>query len=131
MKDGVNKVILIGRIGKEPELKELENSTLLKFSLATGESYKSKKTDQWEQSTEWHNIVVWGPRAQGLSKILRKGEPLYIEGKITTRSWEGNDGVKRYMTEIIARDVKLLGSKSSSGQEQNAPDEFSDSDIPF
>jgi single-strand DNA-binding protein len=131
MKNGVNKAFLIGHIGKKPEKLEFENSTLLKFTLATSESYKDKNNNEWKQSTEWHNIAVWGPRAQGLSKFLRKGDPVYVEGKITQRSWEDKEGNKRYMTEIVARDVKPLGGGSSSDQGQEEPPKHTDDDIPF
>jgi len=139
MKNGLNKVMLIGNVGRDPEKKELPSgSTLLNFSVATNESFKNKE-GEWQDRTEWHNIVVWGKRAEGLSKILSKGMPLYIEGKLQTRSWEDRDGNKRYMTEVVAWDIKLLGSKGGSkgsstnrGNEEYGGDPgFSEDDIPF
>lgn len=141
MRDGLNKVFLIGRIGQQPELKG-NNDSVLVFSLATTERYKDRE-GEWKDRTEWHKIVVFGNRAAGLYKILGSGMPLFIEGKNQTRSWEDNDGNKRYTTEVVARDVKLLGSKKdNSGRREDdgygdyegpsgGADQFDESDIPF
>ena len=115
---GVNKVILIGRLGKEPEVRNLENGAVVaNFTMATSESYKDKTTGEKKEVTEWHNIVLWRGLAEISQKYLHKGDLVYIEGKLKTRSWE-KEGVTRYTTEIVADNMTMLGSKgggSSSG----------------
>jgi single-strand DNA-binding protein len=105
---GVNKVILIGHVGRDPEVRYLEGGiALARFTMATTESYKNKegvKTDQ----TEWHNIVMWRGLAEIAEKYVRKGKQLYIEGKLRTRSY-GDEGNKKYFTEIIAENMTMLG----------------------
>jgi len=94
---GVNKVILIGNLGKDPEVRHLENGTAVaNFSLATSESYKDRTSGERKTITEWHNIVAWRGLAEVAEKYLKKGDPLYIEGKIRTRQWEDKDGVNRW-----------------------------------
>jgi single-strand DNA-binding protein len=119
---GVNKVILIGRTGKEPEVKHLDNgATVANFSIATSESYKDKTTGEKKEITEWHNVVLWRGLAEIAEKYLHKGDMVYIEGKLRTRSWE-KDGVKRYVTEVVGDNMTLLGgNKQSSGQQQSTP----------
>ena len=120
---GVNKVILVGNVGKDPEVKYLEGGVAVaKFPLATSESYKNKEGQKVEQ-TEWHNVVLWRGLAEVAEKYVRKGKQLYIEGKIRTRSYEENN-VKKYFTEIIADSMTLLGDPrgsqgGSSGAETN------------
>jgi single-strand DNA-binding protein len=105
---GVNKVILIGNVGKDPETKHLESGiTMTKLPLATTEVYK--KDNEKRSSTEWHNIVAFKNTADIIKNYVKKGDALYIEGKIQTRSWDDQDGNKKYMTEIIAMNVQLLG----------------------
>ena len=114
---GVNKVILVGRLGKEPEVRNLDNgTTVANFSIATSEVYKDKTTGERKEITEWHNVVVWRALAEIAQKYLHKGDMVYIEGKLRTRSWE-KDGVTRYTTEIIADSMTMLSGKpgSSSG----------------
>src|SRR3954471_2336854 len=104
---GVNKVILVGRVGKDPEVRYLDNNVAVaKFSLATSESYK--KDGQKVEQTEWHNIVLWRGLAEVAEKYVRKGKQLYIEGKIRTRTY-GDDNNKKYFTEIIGDSMTLLG----------------------
>jgi single-strand DNA-binding protein len=106
---GVNKVILIGNVGKDPEIRHMENGTSkATFPLATTETYRDREGQRMEQ-TEWHNIVLWRGLAELAEKYIRKGKQLYIEGKLRTRSWEDRDGNKRYTTEIIADNITLLG----------------------
>jgi single-strand DNA-binding protein len=106
---GVNKVILIGNVGKDPEIRHMENGTSkATFPLATTETYRDREGQRMEQ-TEWHNIVLWRGLADLAEKYIRKGKQLYIEGKLRTRSWEDRDGNKRYTTEIIADNITLLG----------------------
>lgn len=105
---GVNKVILVGNVGKDPEVKYLEGGVAVaKFPLATSETYKNREGQKVEQ-TEWHNIVLWRGLAEVAEKYVRKGKQLYIEGKIRTRTYEENN-VKKYFTEIIADSMTLLG----------------------
>lgn len=112
---GVNKVILIGRLGKDPEVRNLDNGAVVaNFSLATSESYKDKTTGEKKEVTEWHNIVLWRGLAEISQRYLHKGDMVYIEGKIRTRSWE-KDGVTRYTTEIVADNMNMLSTRSSGG----------------
>jgi single-strand DNA-binding protein len=122
---GVNKVILVGNLGKDPEVRYLEGGTAVaNFSLATTESYKDKQGNRIEQ-TEWHNIVVWRGLAEVAEKYLKKGSQVYVEGKLRTRSYDDKDGVKRYSTEIIADNMTMLGGKrdetSSTAPISNTP----------
>jgi single-strand DNA-binding protein len=113
---GVNKVILVGNLGKDPEVRHLENGrAVANFSLATSESYKNKQGERVTQ-TEWHNVVLWTPLAELAEKYLKKGNQVYIEGKITTRSYEDKEGVQKYITEVVGRDITFLGSKPSGGE---------------
>ncbi len=109
----INKVILVGNVGKDPEVKHIANGTpVAQFSLATSETYKDKSGNKTTQ-TEWHNIVLWRGLAEVVEKYVKKGDPLYIEGKIRSRSYDDKDGNKRYVTEIIADTMQMLGRKSS------------------
>jgi len=112
---GVNKVILVGRLGKEPEVRNLDNGTsVANFSIATSEVYKDKTTGERKEITEWHNIVLWRALAEVAQKYLHKGDMVYIEGKLRTRSWE-KDGVTRYTTEIIGENMTMLSGKPGGG----------------
>ncbi len=111
----VNKVILVGHLGKDPELRYTSSGTAVAtFSLATSERYKDKSGEQQEK-TEWHNIVTWRNLAEICGKYLHKGKQVYIEGRIQTRSYDDRDGNKRYMTEIVADQMQMLGSKGDDG----------------
>jgi single-strand DNA-binding protein len=125
---GVNKVILLGNLGKDPEVRYLEGgAAVAKFPLATSESYNDKAGRRVEH-TEWHNIVLWRGLAEVAEKYLKKGMQVYIEGKIRTRSYDDKDGNKKYMTEIVADTMTMLGgrkddtqsSSESSNSRQNA-----------
>jgi single-strand DNA-binding protein len=106
---GVNKVILVGNLGNDPELRTIPSgSSVCEFRMATNESWKDRN-GQRQERTEWHRIVVWGNRAEVCSKYLSKGRQVYLEGRLRTRSWEDKDGNKRYTTEIVANDVQFLG----------------------
>jgi len=112
---GVNKVILLGRLGKEPESRTLESGTMVvNFTLATSEVYKDRVTGERKEITDWHNVVLWRGLAETASKYLHKGDQVYIEGKMRTRSWE-KDGVTRYTTEVIGDNMTLIGSKQGGG----------------
>jgi len=133
---GVNKVILVGNLGKDPEVKYLDSGVAVaNFSLATSESYKNKEGERVNQ-TEWHNIVLWRGLAEVAEKWLKKGSSIYIEGKIKTRKWEDKEGNTRYNTEILADNMTMLGSKSTSEttspttSEQQPTSDTAD-DLPF
>ena len=114
---GVNKVILVGNLGKDPEVRHLDTGvSVANFSLATTESYNNKQGERVNQ-TEWHNIVVWRGLADVAEKYLNKGSSVYIEGKIQTRKWEDKEGNTRYSTDIIADKMTMLGSKSQTQNE--------------
>lgn len=107
---GVNKVILIGNVGKDPEVKVLDNGVrVANFPLATTEIYK--KDGQRVEQTEWHNIVLWRGLAEVTEKIVRKGATLYIEGKLRSRTWEDKDKIKRFAVEVVADTLTLLSSR--------------------
>lgn len=111
---GINKVILVGHLGKDPEVRHLDSgAVVVSFSLATSESYSTKDGKKVEQ-TEWHNVVVWRGLAEVAAKYLRKGKLIYLEGKLRTRSFEDKEGNKRYTTEIVADNFTMLGRKSDS-----------------
>jgi single-strand DNA-binding protein len=114
----VNKVILVGFVGKEPEVRNLENSNkVANFSVATTEKgYKLQNGTEVPERTEWHNIVAWRGLADVAEKYIHKGTQIYVEGKIQTRSWE-KDGVKRYSTDILAESIRMLGKRDA----QEAP----------
>lgn len=115
MARGVNKVILIGNSGADPELRYTPGGTAVSnFSIATNESWTDSGGERQER-TEWHRIVVWGRLAEICNQYLRKGSKVYIEGKLQTRSWEGQDGLKRYTTEVVARDMQLLDARGEMG----------------
>ena len=107
----VNRVILIGNLGKDPEVRRLENGAVVaKFSIATNESYKDK-SGEWQTLTEWHDVVAWRSLAERAETQLKKGFPVYVEGKLTHRSWEDQDGNKRRTTEVVANYFRSLASK--------------------
>jgi len=104
-----NKVQLIGNLGNDPEIINLESGKILaKFSIATNESYKNTNGEK-VTDTQWHNIVAWGKTAQIVEKFVSKGKEVAIEGKLTTRSWEDKDGMKRYTTEVVCNELLMLG----------------------
>ena len=118
---GINKVILVGNLGKDPEVRTLENGAkVANFTLATSESYKNKEGQRVTQ-TEWHNIVLWRGLAEIAEKFLRKGNQVYIEGKIRTRSWDDKDGIKRYTTEILGDNLTMLGGRKEMDDPDSAP----------
>lgn len=144
---GLNKVMLIGNLGQDPELKFTQGGqSVLKMRLATTETYLDKAGERQER-TEWHTVVLWGKRAEALHKFLHKGKTIYVEGRIQTRQYEDKDGVKKYATDINANELILLGGRSegggggerresATGRQQGrdsgpAADDFVDSDIPF
>jgi single-strand DNA-binding protein len=126
---GINKVILVGNVGKDPEVRHLDNGVAVaSFPLATSETYKNKE-NQKVTNTEWHNIVIWRGLADVVEKYVKKGSSLYIEGKIRTRSWDDKDGNKRYTTEIVADNMQMLGAKQSNEESAAAPENASTESI--
>jgi single-strand DNA-binding protein len=144
MAKSINKVILVGNVGKDPEVKYTPNGVALaKFSMATNERFKDK-SGEWQDRTEWHNVLAWQRLAEIVGEYVQKGAKLYIEGKLQTSSWEDrNNREKKYRTEIVARDIVLLGSRevAGDGDRENAEEErepvhvgaaeITDEDIPF
>jgi single-strand DNA-binding protein len=118
----VNKVILVGNVGKDPETRYLEGGTAVcSFPLATSETYRNRDGERIT-TTEWHNIVLWRGLAEVAEKYVRKGSQLYIEGRIRTRSWDDRDGNKRYTTEIVGDNMQMLGKRTEdSGVQQDGP----------
>lgn len=118
----LNKVQLIGHLGADPELRYTSNGmAVATFNLATNERFKPSDDDEWQDRTEWHRVVAWGRQAEVAGEYLSKGRQVYIEGRLQTRSWEGQDGVKRYTTEVVARDLILLGGRGDSGGYSQRP----------
>jgi len=111
----LNKVLLIGNLGKDPEVRYTTSGTAVaSFSLATSERLKNKG-GEWEERTEWHNITLWGRLAEIAGEYLAKGKSVYLEGRIQTRKWQDRDGTNRYTTEIVADRMQMLGARNSSG----------------
>ncbi len=140
----VNKVILIGNLGKDPEMRYTPNGqAVTRFSIATSERFKDRNGEQQERTT-WHNIVVWGRQAEIAKEYLSKGRSVYVEGRIDNRSYDDKDGNKRYISEIIVQRMQFLGSRGDSpgsGFDQTPPsqpddsfppeDSAQDDDLPF
>jgi len=117
MAEGLNRVILIGNLGQDPELRFTQsNQGVLSLRMATTESYFDTNTKERKEITEWHSVVVWGKRGEALNKILSKGSRIAVEGRLKTRSWDDkNGGGKRYATEVVANNVILLGGRGEGG----------------
>jgi len=110
MARGVNKVILLGRLGKDPEMRYAPSGTAIAtFSMATNHS--QKVNGEWVDKTEWHNLIAFGKTAEIAGEYLKKGKELYIEGRLQTSSWEDQQGVKKYKTEIVISELQIIGSK--------------------
>lgn len=111
----INKVILVGNLGQDPEVRTLENGTkVAKFSVATNENYQDK-AGEWQTITEWHNVVAWRRLAETSENYLKKGGRVYVEGKLTTRKWQDQNGNDRYSTDVVARILRNLEKRESSG----------------
>lgn len=107
---GINKVIIVGNLGRDPEVSYVPSgAAVAKFSVATSETWKDKSTGEKKERTEWHRIVAWDKLGEICGKYLAKGRQVYVEGKLQTRSYDDKEGVKRYVTEIVAQDVQFLG----------------------
>lgn len=129
----LNKVMLIGRLGSDPELKQANGKAVVTLSVATSEKWTDKNTGVTNENTEWSRVVLWGKLAEVVAKYSVKGELIYVEGRLQTRTWENKEGVKQYTTEVIASAVKFLSSKSTSNEESSGNDPFvNDADeMPF
>ena len=154
MARGVNKVIIVGNLGQDPETRYMPSgAAVTNFTVATNESWKDKQTGEQKDRTEWHRVAMFNRLAEIAAEYLRKGSQVYIEGKLRTRKWQGQDGNDRYTTEIIADEMQMLGGRGGSGgggfgggpqgsgssgsqgggstpPPSSGPDEFDD-DIPF
>jgi single-strand DNA-binding protein len=135
----VNKVILVGNLGRDPELRYIQSGqAVANFSVATNEKWKDKDGNNQER-TEWHRVIVWGKSAENCAQYLQKGRPVYVEGKLQTRDWEDREGNKRTTTEIVAQVVQFLGGRGGAGSDSEGPpmpDSPTDaappaSDVPF
>lgn len=116
MSGSVNKVILIGNLGKDPEVRRLENGAVVaNFPIATSETYVDRTTGERRDNTDWHNIVVWRGLAEVVEKYVRKGTKVYIEGKLKTRSWTDQAGATRYTTEVVADEMTILTPRGEQG----------------
>jgi single-strand DNA-binding protein len=137
----VNKVIILGRLGQDPELKRFDDEKVMcKFSVATSDKWTDKQSGEQKESTEWHNVVAWGKIAELCNSYLSKGRQVYIEGKLKTISWDDDNGVKRYMTQVDAKSVQFIGSKDDGENKKDSPAKdyepsenasFANDDIPF
>lgn len=116
MSRGINKVILIGNLGADPEMRYTQNSTAIaNLSIATSESWKDKQTGEQREQTEWHRVVMYRRLAEIAGEYLKKGSKVYIEGKLQTRKWQGQDGQDRYTTEVVANELQMLDGRSGGG----------------
>ena len=136
----INKVILIGNLGKDPEVRYTPSGvTVANFTVATKDEWKDKETGEKQERTEWHRVVAWKRLGEICGEYLRKGSAVYIEGKLQTKSWEDRDGNKRYTTEILAQNMQMLGSANKGGRAEpmdtgfpiEEPITVPEDDIPF
>jgi len=134
---GINKAIILGNVGKDPETKYTgDGKAVCNLTIATSESWKDKNTGQKQERTEWHRVVFFGKLADIVAQYVSKGSSIYIEGQIRTRKWQNANGADQYTTEIVAKEMQLLGGKGDAGkQHQPAPSadlyEHLNDDIPF
>ena len=132
MAGSVNKVILVGNLGKDPEVRYLENGvSVAKFPLATSETYTDKNTNEKREITDWHNIVLWRGLAKVAENYLKKGMKVYIEGKLKTRSWQDENQQTKYATEIVADQMVMLSKNENPGESQKVyPPTIENKDLP-
>lgn len=137
---GINKAILIGRLGREPEVRYTPSGVAVaNFSIATSEEWKDRETGEKQERTEWHKIVAWRRLGEICGEYLHKGSQVYIEGRLQTRAWEDRDGNKRYTTEVVAQSMQMLGSVGKGGGTEameggypiEEPINVQEDDIPF
>lgn len=131
---GINKVIVLGNVGKEPETRSFDSGdTVTNFSVATSEKWKDKTSGEMKESTEWHRVSCFGKLSEIASKYVKKGDKIYVEGSLRTRKWTDASGVEKYSTEVKAEKIELLGSKSQSvaPEQHSTIESIQDSEIPF
>jgi single-strand DNA-binding protein len=122
MAGSVNKVILIGNLGKDPEVRHLENGAVVaNFPIATSETYTDRTTGERRENTDWHSIVLWRGLAEIAEKYLKKGQKIYVEGKLKTRSWQDKDGNTRYTTEVVGDEMTMLSRADLNTTQSSAP----------
>lgn len=143
MAKGINKVILIGSLGNDPEIRTTQGGAVIaSLSVATNDSIKDKASGEWQERTEWHKVVLFGKAAEVARDYLKKGSQVYIEGRLQTRKWQDKEGHDRYTTEIVGNDLQMLGGKHGGGDSQQTrpaaqqkpvsdANNYDDSDIPF
>lgn len=142
MAKGVNKAIIVGTLGRDPETRYTgSGAAITNISVATSESWRDKQSGEQKEVTEWHRIVFFGKLAEIAGEFLKKGQQVYVEGQIKTRKWQDQGGQDRYTTEIVASEMQMLGKKEKPAENQSdgfrksedrpAEPEFDDSDIPF
>jgi len=140
MSKGVNKVIIVGHLGKDPEVRySPSGAAVANITVATSEQWKDKNTGEKQEKTEWHRVVFFSRLAEIVGEYLKKGSQVYVEGRLQTRKWQDKDGNDRYTTEIVASEMQMLGGRSGDGQQSKPshpaskepePEDFDD-DIPF
>jgi single-strand DNA-binding protein len=127
MSKGINKVILVGNCGQDPEVRYMPSGgAVTNLSIATSESWQDKKTGNQEKRTEWHKIVAFGKLAEIVEQYVKKGTKLYVEGSLRTRKWQGQDGQDRYTTEIVASDMQMLDNKQTNPMRSEASTPLAD-----
>ena len=140
MSGSVNKVILVGNLGRDPEIRTMQNGgKVCNLSVATSERWRDRTSGEQQERTEWHSITFFGRLAEIAGEYLRKGSQVYVEGRLQTRSWEDRDGNKRYTTEIVAQVMQMLGSPRKEGEARSTEERYPveepisipDDDIPF
>ena len=139
MSNGVNKVLIIGNLGSDPEIKYTKaGDPVANLSIATSESWKDKNSGDLQEKVEWHRVVMFSRLAEIAEQYLKKGSKVFVEGKLQTRKWQDQEGKDRYTTEVVAKDMTMLDSRSTSQAQENSPkvesdkpkDDFEE-DIPF
>lgn len=127
----VNKVILVGNLGRDPEIRySAEGNALCNLSIATSFNWRDRQTGERREETEWHRVVMFGRLAEIAGEYLRKGRPVYIEGRLRTRKWTGQDGIERYSTEIVAEQMQMLGGRGDSSGDFGGGDPYDQSPRP-
>ncbi len=123
----LNRAQVLGNLTRDPEMRFTPNGQAVSnFSVATNRKWKNRDTGELDEATEYHDVVVWGKQAEAVSPMLSKGKPVFVEGRLQTRSWEGQDGVKRYRTEIVADSVIVLGGRGGDGNFEPKPNPVED-----
>ena len=122
MARGINKVIIVGNLGQDPETRYMPSgSAVTNFTVATNESWKDKQTGEQKDRTEWHRVAMFNRLAEIAAEYLRKGSQIYVEGRLQTRKWQGQDGQDRWSTEIVANEMQMLGGRGGGGEYRSSP----------